>query len=397
MISACLRRVGLILLATVSPASAIPLVQNPSFEANSFGTYPGYTGGTNGTINNWTVTGSGGLNPASGNPFANNGTVPDGTQVAFLQANPGPSTLFQTIAGFSPGTGYWIAYSENARNGGGTGTPDVTVTMDATTIVPSHSVSAVGGSSPYNQVVSSIFTPTATSHTLTFSALSHTGGDSTALIDNVLIVPPVPITALANPDFQLPSIGSGNYQYPPHGGTVTFAQQGGSGWNFFGGSGLAGVTSAFGPTTPPDSSPQIGLIQGGGAYFEQLVSNPTAGRLTVSFEAEGRNGQNGSNPFQLLLDGIPMTIGGQATITPPRGSWQLYMSDTIFLTPGTHDLRFSGVGIAGQDVTTFFNSVSDQFIPIPEPATLALLGAGALALLRRRSRRTPADGAGAAR
>jgi hypothetical protein len=53
--------------------------------------FPGLIGGNRRTINRWTAKGSGvGLNPASGNPFADNGAVPHGNQVAFPQGTASP-------------------------------------------------------------------------------------------------------------------------------------------------------------------------------------------------------------------------------------------------------------------------------------------------------------------
>ena len=63
-------------------------IPNPSFEANSFTTYPGYIS-VNAPITGWTANPADevGLNPAGGqSPFADNGAIPDGTNVAFIQA-----------------------------------------------------------------------------------------------------------------------------------------------------------------------------------------------------------------------------------------------------------------------------------------------------------------------
>ena len=73
-----------LLLAPALRAQSIP---NPSFEANSFAFFPGYANvGGNAGITGWTVTGNAGLNPAGGNPFADNGATPQGANVAFVQS-----------------------------------------------------------------------------------------------------------------------------------------------------------------------------------------------------------------------------------------------------------------------------------------------------------------------
>ena len=94
----------------------IPL-GNPSFEADTFGTWPGYCSG-NSPITDWTLDtlGGGGINPAGGSaPFASNGPVPDGTQFAFIQS--GGDILHQTVSGFTVGDAYYVHYYEGARAG----------------------------------------------------------------------------------------------------------------------------------------------------------------------------------------------------------------------------------------------------------------------------------------
>ena len=64
-------------------------IPNPSFEADTFTVSPGYVSGqTPAAITGWTAdpTDHVGLNPAGGlSPFANNGIIPDGTNVAFIE------------------------------------------------------------------------------------------------------------------------------------------------------------------------------------------------------------------------------------------------------------------------------------------------------------------------
>ena len=91
-------------------ANATPVtnaVRNPSFEANIITTAPGY-----GTIANW--TGGNGLNPVNGADYVtDNGRIPDGGQVAFLQSD---GTLSQTLSNVVVGQTYRLHYYENARH-----------------------------------------------------------------------------------------------------------------------------------------------------------------------------------------------------------------------------------------------------------------------------------------
>ena len=83
-------------------AQAAPTLTNPSFEANTFATSPGYISG-NSAITGWVgaPTNRVGLNIAGGqNVMADNGVVPQGTRVAFI------SRTTQTKAPSAP---HWIA------------------------------------------------------------------------------------------------------------------------------------------------------------------------------------------------------------------------------------------------------------------------------------------------
>jgi hypothetical protein len=166
---------------------------NPSFEVDSFPNFPGYVSG-NGPITGWASLPNHGVNTAAG-PFADNGTIPHGTQVALMQ---GAGALSQTVSGFTPGNDYYVEFYENARNCcGGTAGLTLTVSDGVTplTIVPTHSVTAVGAGNPYVRVISYGFPASAASLTLTFTKSDAVPGDSTALIDNVCILPLPPGTA----------------------------------------------------------------------------------------------------------------------------------------------------------------------------------------------------------
>jgi hypothetical protein len=157
-------------------------IVNPSFEADSFSVFPGYVSG-NGPITGWNALGGHGINPGNSfSPFADNGTIPNGSKVAFMQAD---GALSQMVSGFSPGTDYYVVYFENARGGN---LPSIAVTVGGTTVVPAHPRSSVGGAAPYVKVVSDVFTATAATLELAFIKSNPQGGDTTALIDNVCVV-----------------------------------------------------------------------------------------------------------------------------------------------------------------------------------------------------------------
>ncbi|MBN2506321.1 MAG: immunoglobulin domain-containing protein [Verrucomicrobia bacterium] len=162
------------------PEPPPPTIVNPSFEADTFAVWPGYVNG-NGPITGWTSAGGHGINPAGGSaPFGDNGAVPDGAQIAFMQED---GALSQLLNGFVAGRTYQIRYFENARSGATR--PFLAVTIDGATIVAAHEVAQVGGSNPYREVVSDPFVATAASMTLAFVKSNPQGGDTTALIDNI--------------------------------------------------------------------------------------------------------------------------------------------------------------------------------------------------------------------
>lgn len=175
---------------------------NPSFEEDLFTVWPGYVSG-NAPITGWEALGGHGINPAAGSPFADNGAIPHGTQVAFMQAD---GALSQTVSGLTIGAEYYVHYYENARTGGTV--PSVELQAGGVTIVPAHAVRPVGSGS-YRGVFSEVFAATATDLALSFIKSNPQGGDTTALIDNVAVVPVPASTAPAvtlQPQPQLVSV-----------------------------------------------------------------------------------------------------------------------------------------------------------------------------------------------
>ena len=101
----------------------IPGIVNPSFEADAFTIFPGYVS-DNGPITGWDSLGGHGINPSNGSPFADNGAIPNGSQVAFMQMD---GVLSQTVTGLTSGSQYYVHYYENSRQGGNGAVPRVAV------------------------------------------------------------------------------------------------------------------------------------------------------------------------------------------------------------------------------------------------------------------------------
>jgi hypothetical protein len=171
-----------VMAALLSQASAQPHVVNASFEADAPAEPSGY-----GNITGWTPSGGigtgFGINEGRG-PFSDNGAIPAGARVAFMQDN---GTLNQTVSGFRVGAQYSLAYRENARGlCCGERVATLSVRVGEKTVVPQHTVEIVGESNPYRTVTSDLFVATHPVMTVTFTKGG--AGDSTALIDDVRIV-----------------------------------------------------------------------------------------------------------------------------------------------------------------------------------------------------------------
>jgi hypothetical protein len=208
------------------------MVVNPSFEADTFTVYPGYCSG-NTAITGWTLglvgggldLGGGGINPAGSSPFADNGTIPNGVNVAFIQANGVLGYLGQVVSNFNVGSAYVVHYYENARS---SGVPWLEVRVGGSSgaggisVVAPHAVNPVGGDNPYHEIYSAVFTAASTALELDFLKSDPISGqDTTVLLDNITILP-IPagtapyILSGGNPQPALVSVG----------GSASFSGQG---------------------------------------------------------------------------------------------------------------------------------------------------------------------------
>ena len=178
----------LVFLVAQTASAQTVTITNPSFETPVVSSYA-YE-----AIDYWTATGGGtigggsngvGLDNGTG-AFANNGVIPDGSQVAFLQTDgSAPTTLAQTITGLRKGDKYVISFYDNSR--AYLDNPILNVTFGGQAIAGPQTITPVGGSHPYNFITGSPFTATGTSADLVFAVSIPQGGDASALIDAVTI------------------------------------------------------------------------------------------------------------------------------------------------------------------------------------------------------------------
>src|SRR5262245_17582965 len=108
--------VAAILSVVLAAPAFTQTIVNPGFESDAaFANFPGYIQG-NSPITGWTEAFPNhvGLNPGTSfNPFADNGLIPEGSRVAFIQRNDGGggnSSLTTTITGLTPGSTYLLQF-----------------------------------------------------------------------------------------------------------------------------------------------------------------------------------------------------------------------------------------------------------------------------------------------
>ena len=105
--------------ADIGAAEAlVPSIPNSSFEADAFGVYPGAAYDNGNGILGWTLSSPKriGLNPVVGNfPFADNGVIPDGARVAYIQGSQGAQSMVAIMTGLTPGAAYQVSFRANCR------------------------------------------------------------------------------------------------------------------------------------------------------------------------------------------------------------------------------------------------------------------------------------------
>ena len=120
-----------------------PYLENPSFEANgSITVWPGNV--AKNPIDAWTCSTDWSVGRNSGDtansPFLDNGAIPDGLNVAYLQAS---CNIKQTVRGFKSGVIYYLSLRANAREGYADKAV-LQVRLDGTTVISPTDVFPVG-------------------------------------------------------------------------------------------------------------------------------------------------------------------------------------------------------------------------------------------------------------
>jgi hypothetical protein len=158
--------------------------------------------------------------------------------------------------------------------------------------------------------------------------------------------------------FEVPNIGSGNYQYTP---TNAFWDFSGSNTGY--GSGLIANGSGFSNPHAPQGV-QAAFVQSNGV-ISQLLSGFTPGtRYTVTFFAAQRPGgnQHGGQSWNVMID--DNVIG---SYNPGAGATSYVNYNSTFVASSvTHTLSFVGTDLANGDNTVFLDDI--RISPAIEPA-----------------------------
>ena len=258
----------------------------------------GYLGGGNpGAITGWTATGGAGVNGTdigAGTPFADNGTIPDSTRVAFIQ---GAGSLSQTLGGFNIGDIYWVQGFANARGPGATDNPVISVTLGADVLLPATLISPVGGVAPYH-FVNLPWTASSLSAALTITSAPSAGGDAALLLDGISITKRTANDiVIANPSFEASGL---NFGFPGYIGNVAGWTRTGAGGNLaINGTGANTSGNPFADNgAVPDGDDVIGLQQAI-SISQNLSGLVTGGLYRLIAEYNSRGGDDPTALFRI--------------------------------------------------------------------------------------------------
>lgn len=300
------------------------LVRNPSFEIDPPSAGVGY-----GAISSWTSTSPDtGLNRA-GQPFLDNGSVPDALQVAFLQ---GPATLSQTIGGLVPSQSYWLQLLYNARTGGST---SAVIRFAGAQIGSIPPVTPAGAANPFYSLTIP-FTPPASSGLL--EIVTSVTGDATLLLDAVTILPRTAAdVVLQNGSFD----ASGRLPTPGYAGASPIA-----GWTLTGGGGLN--SDGGGPFADNGDAPDQEMVlfmQNTGSISQTVTGLAPGGTYTLSYAVNARNCCTaGPTPYTITIG--PTALMSEAILPVGFGPW--HQRYAVFTAPAASAaLTFNSTNTAG--------------------------------------------------
>ncbi|HUF61376.1 MAG TPA: hypothetical protein VMN36_04825 [Verrucomicrobiales bacterium] len=309
-------------------------LKNPGFESNPPTAFPTY-----GDVDDWTRTANAGVNTIGG-PFHDNGRIPDGNQVGFIQVT---NQLFQQIGGLTPGEPHWLQFYYNTRNCCG-GTLSFQITLDGTVLFEDGGFGPVGGEESYYFAQVS-FVPEVGSGRFSIDVTAE--GDASLLFDAFTITRRGNNEVLViNPSFE--ATGADALPAPGYMGTADGAlMQPISGWNLMGNYGvnLSGPGPFADNGTNPDQDSVLFLQEL--TMAEQLITGLTpGGDYTLSFAYNARSGN--ASHLEVALDDV---VYFDQDVTPVGGTEPYAVASIPFQAPASSvNLRFRQTAEGDQTV-----------------------------------------------
>ena len=354
-------RAKLVALDLVPAAAApAPVLGDPGFEAVAVGSgWLGYRYGPTGSA--WAFDAGAGLS-GNGSAFtAGNPVVPGGGQVAFLQ---GTGTITQAVTFAAAGT-YQLTFLAAQRAAGpyyNLGGQDFQVAVDGVVVARVRPAGTA-----YQAFATASFAATAGAHAITFRGIDSAGGDNTAFLDAVALVPAAPPAAPTLGDAGFEAVRPANgYAYNPAGSAWTFSTPGPDT-----GSGVTGNNSGF-TNANPDAigGRQVAFLQSRGV-LSQAINFGVGGTYQIGFLAAHRAGY-GVEDFQVRVDGVAV-----GTFAPATAWYQALTTGTFTVAAGVHTIAFVGLDTGGGDRTAFLDDI--LITPATAPAITATGGLPAAA------------------
>jgi hypothetical protein len=329
---------GLTISDTLMTYVVTSFIKNPSFDSAAA---PAGIGA--GDILGW--TGGSGVN-AAGQPFLDNGLVPDRKQVGYLQ---GAKTLSQQISGLTPGANYWLQFYYNAREFGTGWKLNLSVKFAGQEIAQIADIKAVGADMPFSFKNVS-FKPAGDAGLLEFATTVE--GDATLLLDAISIVDRDPSDLVVmNPSFEASGTIVGGVGYltgNPLAGW-TFAASG------YGINVLGRDPFADNGVNPDQDS--VAFIQNAGSMSQTLTGLTAGKKYTALMWVDPRNCCGGAIETTLRVS-FDDTIVLEELIQPVLGSNPYLVKQAVFTAAGTEGiLKIEHAPEAGTDRSLVIDNV----------------------------------------
>jgi len=246
--------------------------------------------------------------------------------------------------------------SLTAPTGGSSYSPGATITISASATDAGGGVKfysngalvASDNTSPYSKTFTA---GQPGSYVLYANATDSQGAQTTSAPVTINVNCPNPTPVFANPGFEVPSVGAGNYDDNPAGSAWTWVPVWGGGQ-----SGISGNGSAFTSGNPnAPAGAQVAFIQGNN-YAIQDVCFQNAGTYHVRLLAAQRGTyNNGGLQLELWVDGGYVGVIALAGSAPIDKTYQQKDSPSFTVTAGYHQIQLQGSNPSGLDNSILFD------------------------------------------